>query len=139
MTRTTLLRILKIAGIVIIAAIIIAFAVSRSLNYARGPVILITEPANGSSALTTMITVAGKAERVNSLSLNGQAISVDEQGNFSESVTVFPGLNVLSLEAQDQFGRKTRTDLTVVGTKELAAQKPVVKTVPATGTTTASQ
>ena len=113
-TRTTTIRLIKLLGILILAGIIIAYAIWRSLNYTRGPVINIIEPLNGSSTASTTITIRGIVERVNNIYLNGNALSIDEQGHFSETIIVFPGLNKISLKARDQFGREVKTILDIV-------------------------
>lgn len=137
MNRTANLRLLRVSGITLAAIIIISYAIWRSLNYARGPKIDIFEPVNGSSIASTTIVIKGRAERSNSLDLNGQTVSVDEQGNFSETLILFPGVNVITLDAKDQFGRSTETKLELVGTAELP--KSHLNTSPAgtsTGTST---
>jgi hypothetical protein len=115
LTRTSTLRIIRYAGIGIVALIIIAYAIWRSLNYARGPQIEVIEPANGASISASTVVIHGRALRVNSLYLNGNSVSVDQQGNFNETIIVFPGLNILTLSASDQFGRKTGKELQIVG------------------------
>lgn len=134
LTRTSLIRLLRIGLIVIAIAVIIGYALWRSSSYARGPVITIFEPANGSAAASPTITIKGRADRVNSLTLNGQPISLDEQGDFVETIIVFPGLNKLTFTAQDQFGRSTETNLDIVGT----ANFPAPKANTPIGTTTAT-
>ena len=113
MTRTQLIRYLKIGIIVIAALIIIGYGAWRSLDYARGPVITIFQPVNGSMAASSTIDILGRANRVNSLTINGMSVSLDEQGNFKETVVVFPGVNMITLEAMDQFGRSTEKLLEV--------------------------
>jgi hypothetical protein len=114
-TRTAFQRMLKMLAISAFVVIIVGYAVWRSLNYARGPSILVTEPLNGSTVSTSVIDVKGQALRVNTITLNGRPISVDQQGNFSETVIVFPGLNVLTIEAGDQFNRHVKTELQIFG------------------------
>lgn len=115
MTRTTIQRLLKIASATAITIIIVFYAIWRSLNYTRGPEINIFTPSDNFAATTSTITIIGQVERVNSLSLNGKIISVDEQGNFSETIIVFPGMNIITLEAIDRFQRGAKKQLKIVG------------------------
>jgi hypothetical protein len=46
--------------------------------------------------------------------LNGKAITIDEQGHFDETILVFPGTNILTLVARDQFERSVETRVEVV-------------------------
>ena len=113
MTRTQLIRYLKIGIIIVAALIIVGYGAWRSLDYARGPAITIFQPVNGSMAASSAIDILGRADRVNSLTINGMSVSLDEQGNFKETVVVFPGVNMITLEAMDQFGRSTEKLLEV--------------------------
>ncbi|MCX6719187.1 MAG: hypothetical protein NTZ38_02310 [Candidatus Taylorbacteria bacterium] len=123
MTRTTLIRYIKFLGIFIFAGLIIAFAVSRSLNYARGPEIEIFGPENGSTATSSTVTISGQALRINKLFLNGNTVSTDEQGYWNETLIIFPGLNKITVAATDQFNRKISKELDIVGTIDFNTQK----------------
>jgi len=121
MTRTTFIRRLKIIGTTLAIALIVAFAIWRSLDYARGPHITITEPINGGTVMEKTVTIKGKVERSILLLLNGNKTNIDEQGHFSEEIIVFPGINRISLVAKDQFDRSTEERLTLVGNNNSAS------------------
>ncbi len=113
--RTKTLRFIRLSVIALFGIVIVAYAIWRSLNYARGPVIDIYQPTNGSSVASSTVKIIGRASRVNSLTLNGKTVFIDEAGNFSETLIVFPGVNILTFDAHDQFGRETEKDLELVG------------------------
>ncbi|MFA6295668.1 MAG: hypothetical protein WC666_04645 [Candidatus Paceibacterota bacterium] len=115
LTRTTILRIIKLSGALMLTGIIIAYAIWRSLDYARGPEIKIFWPTNGETATSSIITITGQVLRVNKLTLNGNPITTDEQGNWNQDIFIFQGLNKLTLSAQDQFGRNTQASLDIYG------------------------
>jgi hypothetical protein len=123
LTRTALLRTLKIAGAIIAIALIIGYAVWRSLNYVRGPDLFILEPQNGSAISSSTVIIRGRAERVNHLTLNGRVIPITEQGEFGQVLIVFPGLNIISFVASDQFGRSVTSELQLFGEKSLPAPR----------------
>ncbi len=112
-TRTTFLRILKIGSAILVILLIAAYALWRSFAYARGPAITLSEPTNFASIISTTTHVIGRVERANSITLNGKAITIDEQGHFDETILVFPGTNFLTLEAKDQFERKIDTKVII--------------------------
>ncbi len=116
LTRTTTLRLIKIAIIAVVAIIIIAYAIARSLNYARGPKINLVEPANGATVSSPTVDLIGTIERAHNLTINGNSVPIDELGNFKQTIVVFPGINRLTLLATDQFDRNTETDIVIVGT-----------------------
>ncbi len=139
-TRTTFIRLLKIVSTVVVAGIIISYAIWRSLNYARGPHVEIFEPRDGSAVTESITTIKGQALRVNTLLVNGKSISINENGDFTYSLIIFPGSNIITFEASDQFGRKISQVLTLVGTVNLPEQKhaPVIIPEEETASTTSS-
>jgi hypothetical protein len=130
-TRTTTLKLIKILGFGVVAVVIIAYAIWRSLNYARGPEIKIFEPANGSGTASSTIVIRGQSVRTNYLTLNGNPISVDQQGSFSERIVIFPGLNRIELKASDQFDRNTNIQLEIVGLSKFRSEPPREPSAPA--------
>ena len=114
-SRTSTLRIIRWSLIGLGALIIGLYALSRSLNYIHGPRIEIFQPINGSAIASTTVTIIGRADRVNSLSLDGKTVFIDEAGNFKETILLFHGLNIVTFTAEDQFGRTTQNKLQLVG------------------------
>ncbi len=115
MTRTSFIKLIKILATSIVALLIIAFVIWRSFNYVKGPRINITEPTNGAEISNSYVTITGRVERATNLLINGSATNIDEKGNFSDNVVIFPGMNQITVTAQDQFGRSTKDQLTLVG------------------------
>ena len=115
MTRTSLQRLLKLIGVGLVALAIVAFAVWRSLSYVRGPLIVVIEPSNGSMINERSVMIRGHIERATNLLLNGNKTNIDEQGQFSEVAIIFPGVNLITLKAEDQFGRSVEDRLTLIG------------------------
>lgn len=114
LTRTSSLRIIKTSIAIIVIVLIVAYALWRSLAYARGPRITLSDPANYASITSTTTHVIGRVERANTITLNGKAITIDEQGHFDETIIVFPGTNILTLEARDQFNRTVSEQIQIV-------------------------
>lgn len=117
-SRTATIRLFRLSLIGFGIIIIVIYAIWRSLNYISGPSIDIFQPIDGSAISSTTVTIIGRANRVNSLLLNGKTIFIDEAGNFTETIIVFPGLNVVTFTAKDQFGRTDTEQLQLVGTLE---------------------
>ena len=117
MTRSAYIRLIKIVTTIIVVALISTFAIWRSLDYARGPSVTITEPINGSSISANSVMIKGVVERAKNMLLNGNEINIDEKGDFSETIIVFPGINLITLTAKDQFGRSAIQLITLVGNK----------------------
>ena len=118
LTRTKTIHLVKVAFIIGVILLIVAYVIWRSLNYAKGPNIEISSPTNGALSTTSTITIVGQAERINNLLLNGKSIAIDEKGYFKETIIIFPGINFISLEGHDQFGRTAKKSLELVGSQE---------------------
>jgi hypothetical protein len=116
-TRTKFIRLLRITAAIAIVAAIIGYGIWRSLAYARGPSIEIYSPIDGSSSASTTIEIVGKASRINSLTVNNNPVSVDENGNFKVSLVVFQGTNIATVAATDQFGRSLQKQIRILGTR----------------------
>jgi hypothetical protein len=54
---------------------------------------------------TSMVQIKGNARNTNYITLNGREIFVDRDGTFVEPVALLPGLSVVTLSAQDKFGK----------------------------------
>ena len=53
----------------------------------------------------SLVTIAGNARHATYLTLNGREISVDKDGTFKEKIALPSGLSVITLSAEDQFGK----------------------------------
>jgi len=114
-SRTNNLRLIKITSLVVLFILIAIYAFFRSLNYAKGPDIEIYFPSDGSTISSSTIKITGQAFRINKITLNGHTISVDESGKWEQTVIIFPGINKITLYAEDQFGRNISKKLDIVG------------------------
>jgi hypothetical protein len=114
-SRTKNLHLVKILIISIFITLIALFALFRSLNYIKGPEISILSPNNGSIIESNFTKISGNAKRIVKITINGFPISIDEQGNWQETLIIYNGINQISIEAEDQFGRSVKKQLDIVG------------------------
>jgi len=68
-----------------------------------------------------LTVISGRAEKAIYLSLNGREIFVDKEGNFSESIAMLPGFSIVTLSAEDKFGKKAEKKFEVVKEKDAPA------------------
>lgn len=50
------------------------------------------------------INVTGNAKNAISLSLNGREISINNKGDFNETIALLSGYNIVNIKAVDKFG-----------------------------------
>ncbi len=92
----------------IIVIVIGVYAYSRSLNYFKGPNIVLSCPRSGVTTTDPYVEIRGRTERIAKISLNQRPIFTDDDGIFTESLLLMPGYNILTIEAQDIFGRRVK-------------------------------
>jgi len=110
--------------------LVIAYAYYEAQGFLFGPSIEV--PNARTEVSDQFITIAGKAERIASLSMNGKDVAVTADGAFSEPYLLAPGVNRIVLQAKDKYGRTTSKVLEIVYTPAAAS------TMSATSTTNGS-
>lgn len=111
-------------------------------DFVRGPRIEITSPENGFSTTTPLIIVSGRAIHTSVLMLNDASTTVDLKGNFSESLLLAEGYNIINLKAEDRYHRIAEKNIEIVflpvaGPKlELRTSTPSTETQTGASTTT---
>jgi hypothetical protein len=108
-------KIAKIVVIGFVVSFIIGYILWRSFDFARGPEIHIKSPEQGFIVSASTTEISGLIERAVNLYINGKATTIDEKGNFSETLIVFRGDNIITLEARDQFERSIKKELRIFG------------------------
>ncbi len=109
---------LGLAIAILIALTIGIYAYIQSRQYLHGPEITITSPVNGSLVTENPVIIEGTAENIAFITLNDGAIFVDKKGVFSEKLLLLPGYNILTIKAEDRFGKKTQKTLELVYKKQ---------------------
>ena len=102
-------KILKIGlvSFLLIFIIIYAFFTSRdvilgikikNVNINGSPI------QSGIKVTDNILKITGNAKNAINLTLNDREISVDEKGNFDETITLLSGYNIIDIKAKDKFG-----------------------------------
>ncbi len=105
---------LKTLIVVLFLIIVFGYAAFEVWNYATGPKITVVTPVTGAVVLESLVNIEGRVQNVKKITLNDRAIVIDESGNFTEKILLSYGYNVLTLEAQDRFGKETSQELQLV-------------------------
>lgn len=69
------------------------------------PFIELEKPASNFTITDYAIEVVGQTEPSASLTINGKEVLVNKEGYFNSKITLESGLNMLTIEAKDKFGR----------------------------------
>jgi hypothetical protein len=101
---TTLWNKIKIVCFFVFFLLIVVYALFRSKDLIFGVKIRNVDIVNGATVTDPNLDITGNARNAINLTLDGREISVDQQGNFNESIALLPGYNIISIRAQDKFG-----------------------------------
>jgi len=91
--------------ILVFLVFFVTYGLFKSYKYQSGPKIYIENPANYSSYKENLIGVEGVVKNIAFITLNGRTIYIDKEGRFKEELILIPGYNIMTIEAQDRFGR----------------------------------
>lgn len=118
--------ILGIGIFALVGASVGVYAYAQSRDFLRGPSLTITAPENGGAAAAALVTVSGVARNISYLTLNDAPIFADSAGVFSEKLLLLPGYNILTVKAEDRFGKKVGKGLELVYKPTATSSLPVV-------------
>lgn len=105
---------IKTVTFVLLLIGILGYTFFQTQSLVTGPVINISKPQNGATLTASLIEIVGTTENISSISINDRYIFIDESGAFKEKLLLSPGYNIITLQAEDRFGRKTEEILELV-------------------------
>ncbi len=114
MTRNETIKLLRISIFLAIILIIASYALFRSMDYIKGPEIIVDNPKNGETVREPSTKVRGYALRISDIWLNNRPITLSEDGYFEETVLLNPGYNNITLHVKDRFGREENSFLEII-------------------------
>lgn len=106
-------RTLIVGIIFIIVGLTFFYLFHEFRSFVSEPELVIFEPANGSTLETSTAVIRGKTDRGADVNINGQKILVGDDGNFSESLVLHPGINTVIVAALNRFEKEKSETLTV--------------------------
>ena len=99
-------KLLKTVCLSIFLIFIILFALFRSKDLIFGVQIKDVNIEDGAKMSYNVIEIKGNALNAVHLTLNDRLISMDQRGNFEETIALYSGYNIMSIEAEDKFGNR---------------------------------
>ncbi|MFA5937289.1 MAG: hypothetical protein WC822_05450 [Candidatus Paceibacterota bacterium] len=97
-------KILKIVSLSILLIFIIVYAFFRTKDLVFGVRIRDVNIVDGTKVTESILQINGNAKNAVNLTLNGRIISVDQKGNFNETIALLSGYNIINIKAKDEFG-----------------------------------
>ena len=97
-------KIVKIVGFSVFFILIIIYAIFISKDLIFGIKIREVNLSDGAVFTENIVKLSGNAKNAIKLTLNGREISIDQEGNFGETIALLPGYNIVTIKAEDKFG-----------------------------------
>ena len=86
------------------------------------PFLIISSPINNLVTSQKTIEISGQTEKEVILLINGQQVLIDENGYFSESISLQPGSNIIKISSTKKRGRETIIYRNIVFSQEPAEE-----------------
>jgi len=62
---------------------------------------------NDGNVTNSLVEISGKAKNATYLGINDRSIFIEPNGNYSESLLLLPGYNIITIKAQDKFNNQS--------------------------------
>jgi len=106
-------HVFKVLGIVVLVCGLVWYAHYQARNLINGPSIALEDVGDGVHHERT-VDIKGVAKNIVSLSLNGKSIFTDEKDVFEHTLMLENGYTIMTINAEDRYGRKTSLSRTFV-------------------------
>jgi len=95
-------------------------------SFSRNPNLEVSSPVDGAIVASYRLNAVGKTDSGAEIFLNGEEVSVSEQGIFAVTLDLAKGINVLNFKAKNKLGKETSFSRTVIVLPEEKKPEPVV-------------
>lgn len=104
--RLELRTVLKSLSFLFITLVLFGYIFFQARFLIIGPVVTLhTEPAPVYNDRS--IEISGTAYNISNITLNGRPVYIDEQGDFTETLVLENGYTIMTIRAEDRYGRDT--------------------------------
>ncbi len=138
----TVKKILWIVSLIILFVIIIGYGIWKGQDLIFGIKLEISGIQNNVTVKNSVLELSGIAYHAVSININGRTVSVEENGEWHDTISLLRGYNIISISAKDKFGREKSKIFTInydaPPEKEIEIN-PIIDTNQATSTATSTK
>lgn len=109
-------KILKLASLSVLFIFIIAYTLFNARSLIWGVKIKNVNIVPGVGSEINIVKISGNAKNAKNLTINGREISIDQEGNWNETLALLLGYNIINIKAEDKFGYKDEKNYQLMGT-----------------------
>lgn len=99
-------RLMTILAIVLVSAGILGYIIYSVRSFTQPPNLEISSPSSEQVLKENQVDIIGKTDSGISLLINGQAVMLDGNGNFHQTVKLTPGLNTFEIKAINRLKKE---------------------------------
>ncbi|OGI73794.1 hypothetical protein A3D42_03190 [Candidatus Nomurabacteria bacterium RIFCSPHIGHO2_02_FULL_41_18] len=102
--NTNAKKILKILSFLAVLVLMVAYSFWGARDIIFGVKIKDVGIIRGEGEESNIVKITGRAKNAKMIILNGREISIDQAGNWSETLVLLSGYNIITVWAEDKFG-----------------------------------
>lgn len=99
---------IKLTGLIALILIVMGYVGYELRGFVIPPSITIQNPQDNIALSALEVTVSGLTDTGVSITINGAPVPVTDEGTFTATIDLTPGVNSLAIVAKHKFGRETR-------------------------------
>ncbi|PIR68548.1 hypothetical protein COU49_00705 [Candidatus Nomurabacteria bacterium CG10_big_fil_rev_8_21_14_0_10_35_16] len=111
-------KIVKIVALVFLFIFIVTYTFFNAKDLIFGVKIKDVKIESEIENEPNIVKITGNAKNAKKLTLNGREISIDQAGNFNETIALLVGYNIVTIRAEDKFGYEDEKDYQLIGTTD---------------------
>lgn len=112
--KKTLIKIINRSLIFVFFSFIVIYAVLNTRLISRGINLVVLGIENGNIYNEGTLPIEGNAKRAKHVLVNGREINVNQSGDFMDMLVLLPGYNIITISAEDKFGKVTQKKFDIV-------------------------
>ena len=93
---------------------LIIFIIFKTKAISSGISLSIEGIENGSMYTESVTEITGNADNAKHLLINGREINISQEGDFKDFLVLAPGYNIITISAEDKFGKITKKTYEVI-------------------------
>ena len=93
---------------------VVTYAISKTNAITQGVDLSVNGIEQGRKYTEGFLAITGNAKHAKHLLVNGREVTINQNGDFSDTLVLLPGYNIITVSAEDKFGKVTKKTYEVV-------------------------
>ncbi len=100
---------------ILLFTITVTYGIFQARILISGPQLVLLSPTPNETIHTTLMEVKGGTKNVTDIKINGQTITMNTNGDFSEKLITPDGYGIILVEAKNRFGQYAKRQIKIIG------------------------